>query len=689
MATIDINAGMVNAQPLEADMRPEDFGAGQLEAAGKAVQQGLTQIAEARIRVDNRRDLINRTRLKNQYQQTLEDEYQRLQVEGDPTDPDQVTQFQSFASEKAMELLGRHDGSQESVGKLSIVFDDLSAGYTRQYSRDVIAAGRTLMKDDLTASLTDIADRASVVGNVDDAFEDVDDAVMEKADILNAVEEKRFKNTGKQSVTSLVFGRLMAERNFEEAEALLNDERMTEIFADNLKGYRKMREDLLVERFAEGKGRREGEQEIAKYAYWSGMSTEAAREKFGPILAQKAVSGGKQTLAQTISAYEAAMSKANGSPYKATPDEIRKIQGTYIASEAVGNEREIAVTNILNAMGVDPQMVTPELRISVGDVVSGTQKQMGERVGRLRALFPEATDAQLSSAMPHLEQADQGFGDTLKGTMFSKAMDVSARISSGMATENDYATLDLIVSDIYKSTSKIDPTTGLMQRVEPVVPEFIKRAYEVSGRQIPIKMEDEGGQAAAYAGTQGGGLANSSSDTVFNDARRGYLTGPGAALTAAGAGLPFGLGEAVLSMDPENPEIVQARDRLGFTARTLVRVLQNNPRFSEGERNAIAGDVQMLPEIFSNPERFALKLYAVDDGLQRLMDEAAKNLTSGTAKARKQALDDINELQSFRDQFGVPPLVSPQDYEAFNQDNPAGTLFRDKKGTIRQTPGAQ
>lgn len=689
MARIDINAGMVNAQPLQADIRAEDLGAGQLEAAGKKVEAGINKIAEARIRVDNRRDLINRTRLKNQYQQTLEDEYQRLQVEGDPTDPDQVTQFQSFVNEKAMELLGRHNGSQESVGKLSIVFDDLSAGYTRQYSRDVITAGRTLMKDDLTASLTDIADRASVIGDVDAAFEDVDDAVMDKADILNAVEEKRFKNTGKQSVTSLVFGRLMAERNFKEAEALLNDERMTEVFADNLKGYRKMREDLLVERFAEGKGRREGEQEIAKYAYWSGMSIEAAREKFGPILAQKAVSGGKQTLAQTISAYEAAISKANGSPYKATPDEIRKIQGTYIASEAVGNEREIAVTNILNAMGMDPEMVTPELRISVGDVVSGTQKQMGERVGRLRALFPEATNAQLSSAMPHLEQADQGFGDTLKGTMFSKAMDVSARISSGMATENDYATLDLIVSDIYKSTSKEDPTTGLMQRVEPVVPEFIKRAYKVSGRQIPIKMEDEGGQADAYAGTQGGALPNSSSDTVFNDARRGYLTGPGAALTTVGAGLPFGLGEAVLSMDPENPEIVQARDRLGFTARTLVRVLQSNPRFSEGERNAIAGDVQMLPEIFSNPERFALKLYAVDDGLERLMNEASKNLTSGTAKARKQALDDINELQSFRDQFGVPPLVSPQDYEAFNQDNPAGTLFRDKKGTIRQTPGAQ
>ena len=689
MAKLDINAGMVNAQPLQADMTAADLGAGQLEAAGKNVQTGLMQIAEARMRVDNRNDTINRVRAKTKFEDALDAEYQRRQTEVDMTDPAQVEEFQRFSSDTAMNILGSHEGTQESVGKLSITLEELKSKYNRQFSRDVISAGREMAKGNLQSTLTDLADTVSVTGDVDGFFEDVDAAVLEEGDFLETPEEKKFKAVGKQTGVGLLFERLMAERNFEAADTLLNDGRIPEVFGDNIKGLRQMRSKLLVEKYAIDKGKQDGEQEIAKLAYFAGVDVETARKRFGPTLAQKAMRAGdgKQTLAQEVAEFEKVMKATTGNPnFRASPEQVQKMKSVYIASEATSSKRSIAVSNILTASGMDPETITPELRVMIGDIVDDTQSKMGQRVGRLQALFPEASPQEINAMMPNLEQKSDDYGNTFAGITARVFTEVPARINSGNSQPSDWQTLDYFVSQTYAAETRKNPVTGEEVRRKVIIPQHILDTYERHNRQIPVAMDDP-------EGTDFGGAAQmqrpgSRAATVFDTMEQGALTGIASGLTEFGAGLPGGVGEVVIGNVKGAPELIQARDRVDFVARSLVRTLTNNPRFAEAERQALSEDVKLVPELMSNPERGKLKLFAIDDGLQGILDEGAKALALGTVTAKREALDDYNRIMELRDRLGVPPLLTTrEDVVEFSNTNPPGTKFRTKAGEVRTTDG--
>lgn len=113
-------------------------------------------------------------------------------------------------------------------------------------------------------------------------------------------------------------------------------------------------------------------------------------------------------------------------------------------------------------------------------------------------------------------------------------------------------------------------------------------------------------------------------------------------------------------------------------SRDLIRVLQNNPQFAEGERKALEKELSIGPEIFRSAESYEAKLLGVAQSLTKRKADAQRSLASQVSKdERQRAMDQIAAIDSFMVNLGIPPVVSTEEEV---QGLPPGTVFMDAKG---------
>jgi hypothetical protein len=136
-------------------------------------------------------------------------------------------------------------------------------------------------------------------------------------------------------------------------------------------------------------------------------------------------------------------------------------------------------------------------------------------------------------------------------------------------------------------------------------------------------------------------------------------------------------------------EEVSAAKRVSDLGRNLVRALQQNPRYAEGERKAIEGDIQIGPEAMSNPMAYRLRLVEVGKYIQEELKFNAsvlKNPNGTTVQQRQQALQSTAHLDEFYSKLGLPQQVKSVE-EA--KKLPPGTQFLDENWILRQVPGGR
>tara|TARA_R110000787_G_scaffold52328_2_gene123270 strand:- start:347 stop:778 length:432 start_codon:yes stop_codon:yes gene_type:complete len=106
---------------------------------------------------------------------------------------------------------------------------------------------------------------------------------------------------------------------------------------------------------------------------------------------------------------------------------------------------------------------------------------------------------------------------------------------------------------------------------------------------------------------------------------------------------------------------VQARARSQRQVADLVRILQNNPRFSEAERAAIKDELNMNPEFFDTTQALQNRLIGFADSLEARKQQALAVMSgsaAGTTLADRQwALRALTAVAGFEPILGVPPLV--------------------------------
>ena len=113
-------------------------------------------------------------------------------------------------------------------------------------------------------------------------------------------------------------------------------------------------------------------------------------------------------------------------------------------------------------------------------------------------------------------------------------------------------------------------------------------------------------------------------------------------------------------------------------SRDLIRVLQNNPQFAEGERKALEKELFIGPEIMRSAESYEAKLLGVAQSLSKRRADAQRTLaTEISGDARKYAMDQIAAIDNFMQNLGIPPVVTTEEEAAAL---PPGTVFMDAKG---------
>jgi len=224
-----------------------------------------------------------------------------------------------------------------------------------------------------------------------------------------------------------------------------------------------------------------------------------------------------------------------------------------------------------------------------------------------------------------------------------------------------------------------DPTTGMM--VQMKVPAHVQDAFAKRGKTI------SGGEIVK----QGGGLAETNarpqgaepippSETIYGLAD--LVSGPTASVAGKLASTPI-IGDIA---GDRLSKYTQAQSKVSTMTRNLVRVLQNNPKFSEGERKAIADDLKLGTDVFDRPGAYRNRIIGIDDALVAQSDVAMKTLSGkgSTLQERRHAMDVLTQVEGFREHLGAPQRMSPEEAAKL----PPGTFFRrEDTGQLLRTTG--
>lgn len=303
-----------------------------------------------------------------------------------------------------------------------------------------------------------------------------------------------------------------------------------------------------------------------------------------------------------------------------------------------------------------------------------------------KAVGHPLNQAQIEKAAGIATSEETPFGGGLTGRALSLMTDLAPSFASGLTTPEQDRQFVAAMTQYAQPTSYQNPDTGVMETRRPDLPPFVIEAARRRGIDIPALAQAQA-QPQGTPSPQPGqpppnpGVpepAGQSQKTVWD--LSGLATG-----VIPTVGEAIGKTPIIGDILPAN-EMTQARNYIPLIERNLVRVLQNNPRYAEGERKAIEDEINISPRMFDRAGAFQNRLIAIDQALQVREDNAyktARNPNVGRDE-RVQAMNVLNGIMQFRQSLGVPPKVtSPQDYEKIQP----GAQYIDPDGTVRVKGG--
>jgi hypothetical protein len=149
--------------------------------------------------------------------------------------------------------------------------------------------------------------------------------------------------------------------------------------------------------------------------------------------------------------------------------------------------------------------------------------------------------------------------------------------------------------------------------------------------------------------------------------RRKNIAGPLPGIVSAIRGMEY-IGPAVTDAilgEEVTRQADQDRTYVEGITRDLVKVLQNNPRFAEGERKSIEKEISIGPDFFTSVEKYEGRLKGINEQLQDRYIDAQRTLMSNpTLDLKKWANDSIIAIDLFREKLGIPvPVRTEQEVQ--------------------------
>lgn len=318
------------------------------------------------------------------------------------------------------------------------------------------------------------------------------------------------------------------------------------------------------------------------------------------------------------------------------------------------------------------------------------------------------------------KDAGGAFGNSLRGRSIAFVNDNAVAYANGFLTPDKARQFEASFAEAYQPVEKQNPVTGQWEKIQPSVPAFARMSLDrgssiygglsaggapgttprpgetvqldingqtmgqavvdASGRwSIPAPPEPSAAPAPASAGGAPAAATPTGGPRLWEIADK--VAGPVAGVQRwIGSGpVPMGIGG----------EQVSAAQQVEMQSRNLVRALQQNPRYAEGERKSIEKDIQIGPEALSNPVAYRLRLVEIGKYIQEELQFQAsvlKNPNGSTVQQRQQALQSTATLDEFYGKLGLPQQVKSVE-EA--KKLPPGTQFLDENWILRQVPGGR
>ena len=606
-----------------------DFGAAPaqaLEGAGNA----LYEIGQ---RIQEREDLSERQRLRESFEEAVVPMLNDFDKKKDINSKESIPQFRQALMQKRQELVGKHAGNPESRAKLENQLDNLVSQYTKSAIGIKIKADQELM----VRTLNQQFDKSALDT---DAAPDI--WSFAKDENLMLVEELRPGMSQDQYVAAkrLAYAKPLqsavkshlAQGNWDAAEAIMRDENFSKFLT--------------------------------------------AQEAI-PLRIDVAVGRGK-----------------------AEAETVRQNQNVQKFQMRLG--RELTPEETIKARSLPAKKdMTPADEITELELVQGKPASQDQ----VDKIYKTYIDGGKSETM---------FGNSLQGRALSYVTDNAVAYANGLLTPDKARQFEASFNEAYGTKTYMDPVTGQPKPVTPSVPRFIQDAVnrgssiyggltaggppgttprpgetvqlDINGQTIGQAVVDasgrwsipappEPGGAGAGRGSQGVPAPNVTESPVKGRglwSMASKIAGP-----VAGVARWWGSGPVPMGMGQEE---VAAEQYVINQQKSLVRALQQNPRYAEGERKSIEQDIAIKPETMGNPRAFQLRLVEIGkyiDEELRFNAKVLQNPTGTTVQQRQQAMQSNAALSQFYDQLELPPRVKslaeaqklPSNVEEFLDEN--------------------
>jgi hypothetical protein len=201
----------------------------------QAVGKGIANIGDKLFDVAERQkkleDATQTTDAQTAFDQAGMDEFRRRQTEGDPSDPNFMSDFRSFLDGKRDEILGPLQGKVSPEA-----YERIRARIGTQSQAMSDAAGRVQLDAVEKKALGQIDDRIntwSAQASRDPAFLDTflgmaDEGLADYSGALRPDQEKAARDKARSSIIVNAFSGLVGQKKFADAEKILGDDRFNE-----------------------------------------------------------------------------------------------------------------------------------------------------------------------------------------------------------------------------------------------------------------------------------------------------------------------------------------------------------------------------------------------------------------------------------------------------------------------------
>lgn len=621
---------------------------GQVRASGQQFGSGVAQavgqvgevVADLGVQMKRRQDVIERVQLMTEFDKFAQDALTAINDTEDISNPATVSKYEQGLREKAGEIVKRHGGTMGSRAELQAQIENQVGQYAKSATATQVKAQQAFIASRIDQKASELAiSGAFAPDKMPELFASLDADIDMMSDALSPTVAAQYKEAGRSRIATATISQLLQRGEFNQAQALLQNPEVGRYLQPDTA--RTFAINITVD---QRKAELEAERQNKNVASWA------------------------QRLGRDL-----------------TPQEVIKVR-------SMPEKKDMTVADQI----VEYELITG--KPAPQSVIDQFYKVDGPAGG-----------------------GGSMFGNSLQGRALSYVTENAVAYANGMLTADQARTYEASLAEAYKPVMRQNPSTGLLEEVRPTIPNFVTQAAQQGsriyggtsltasraqggapmpgqsvmltlpdGRQVgpgrvgpdgTWSITDTAAPAAAPTPTpqaSGAPAVPTGERTIWE--RRRSIAGPIAAATAGVSRIP-GVGPQIAGAvmgEAETREMEADRTFVENASRDLIRILQNNPRFAEGERQAIEKEISIGPEVFRSQKSYEAKLIGVAQSLsERKRDAQAALAGEISLEERKRNMDNIQAIDSFMRKLGLPIVVTTEEQAA---SLPPGTVFMDAKG---------